>query len=143
RRARGRLVEGQPAPGDHAVGAGRDRRGGGRGAESRGGRPAGRPAAGGGELHPPPASLPRAARAGMTRVLSLLPAATEIVAALGAGRSLVGISHECDYPPSVLHLPRVTSTPVDAGRTGSEIDADVRRLTEAGHPVITVDAALV
>lgn len=79
----------------------------------------------------------------MTRVLSLLPAATEIVAALGAGRSLVGISHECDYPPSVLHLPRVTSTPVDAGRTGSEIDADVRRLTEAGHPVITVDAALV
>jgi iron complex transport system substrate-binding protein len=49
----------------------------------------------------------------MTRVLSLVPAATEIVAALGAGSSLVGISHECDYPPSVLHLPRVTSTPVE------------------------------
>lgn len=79
----------------------------------------------------------------MTRVLSLLPAATEIVAALGAGSSLVGISHECDYPPSVLHLPRVTSTPVDVSRPGPEIDATVRQLTEAGHPVITVDAALV
>lgn len=79
----------------------------------------------------------------MTRVLSLLPAATEIVAALGAGSSLVGISHECDYPPSVLHLPRVTSTPVDVRQPGSVIDADVRRLAESGRPVITVDAALV
>jgi iron complex transport system substrate-binding protein len=79
----------------------------------------------------------------MTRVLSLVPAATEIVAALGAGSSLAGISHECDYPPSVLHLPRVTSTPVDVSRPGPEIDATVRRLTEAGQPVITVDAALV
>ncbi len=79
----------------------------------------------------------------MTRVLSLVPAATEIVAALGAGHSLVGISHECDYPPSVLHLPRVTSTPVDVSRPGPEVDATVRQLTEAGQPVVTVDAALV
>lgn len=79
----------------------------------------------------------------MTRVLSLVPAATEIVAALGAGHSLVGISHECDYPPSVLHLPRVTSTPVDVSHPGPEIDATVRRLAAAGHPAITVDAALV
>jgi iron complex transport system substrate-binding protein len=79
----------------------------------------------------------------MTRVISLVPAATEIVASLGAGNSLVGISHECDYPPSVLHLPRVTSTPVDVSRPGPEVDATVRRLVEAGQPVITVDAALV
>lgn len=79
----------------------------------------------------------------MTRVLSLCPAATEIVTALGAGSSLVGISHECDYPHSVLHLPRVTSTPVDVSRPGPEIDAQVRQLTETGHPVIMVDAALV
>ncbi|MFN2315454.1 MAG: ABC transporter substrate-binding protein [Gemmatimonadales bacterium] len=79
----------------------------------------------------------------MTRVLSLVPAATEIVAALGAGSSLVGISHECDHPPSVLHLPRVTATPVDVSRPGPEIDAEVRRLAESGQPVITVDAALV
>lgn len=79
----------------------------------------------------------------MTRVLSLLPAATEIVAALGAGSSLVGISHECDYPPSVLHLPRVTSTPVDASRTGPDIDAEIRRLAESGQPAVAVDAAVV
>ncbi len=79
----------------------------------------------------------------MMRVLSLLPAATEIVAALGAGNSLVGISHECDYPPSVLHRPRVTTTPVDVRLSGPEIDATVRQLTEAGQPVVTVDAALV
>lgn len=79
----------------------------------------------------------------MTRVLSLVPAATEIVAALGAGSSLVGISHECDYPPSVLHLPRVTTTPVDVTRPGPEIDAQVRGLAESGQPAFSVDAAVV
>ncbi len=79
----------------------------------------------------------------MTRVISFVPAATEVVAALGAGNSLVGISHECDHPTSVLHLPRVTATPVDVSRPGPEIDATVRQLTEAGQPAITVDAALV
>src|SRR5437879_6014234 len=42
------------------------------------------------------------------RVISLLPAATEIVAALGAGGRLVGVTHECDCPPEVRVLPRVT-----------------------------------
>jgi len=76
------------------------------------------------------------------RVVTLLPAATEIVAALGGAGSLVGISHECDYPPSVLHLPRVTSTPIDPSRPGAAIDAEVRRLREAGRAVIQVDADL-
>lgn len=75
------------------------------------------------------------------RVVSLLPAATEMVAALGAGGSLVGISHECDWPPSVQHLPRVTLTAVDASRPSAEIDAEVRRGLTAGQPVIAVDAA--
>jgi iron complex transport system substrate-binding protein len=74
------------------------------------------------------------------RVVSLLPGATEIVAAVGGGEQLVGISHECDYPPSVLHLPRVTSTPLDPSRPGAAIDAEVRRLREAGRAVIAVDA---
>lgn len=76
------------------------------------------------------------------RVVTLLPAATEIVAALGEAGSLVGISHECDYPAQVLGLPRVTATPIDPGTSGSTIDAEVRRLYEAGRPVIGVDAAL-
>ena len=39
------------------------------------------------------------------RVVSLLPAATEIVAALGMADALVGVSHECDFPPGVERLP--------------------------------------
>jgi len=74
------------------------------------------------------------------RIVSLVPAATEIVAALGAGSDLVGISHECDYPPSVQHLPRVTSTPIDRALAGGTIDAEVRRLVDKGRPVFTVAA---
>ncbi|MEA2712772.1 MAG: iron complex transport system substrate-binding protein [Gemmatimonadales bacterium] len=73
-------------------------------------------------------------------MVTLLPAATEIVAALGGAGHLVGISHECDYPGSVHGLPRVTSTPVDPSCSSAAIDAEVRRLREAGRPVIAVDA---
>jgi len=75
------------------------------------------------------------------RVVTLLPAATEIVAALGGAGQLVGISHECDYPPEVTGLPRVTVTPVDAEAPSGAIDAEVRRLRDEGRPVIGVDAA--
>jgi iron complex transport system substrate-binding protein len=74
------------------------------------------------------------------RVVTLLPAATEIVAALGGSGSLVGVSHECDYPPAVHHLPHVTATPLDVTRPGAAIDAEVRRLREAGRAVLVVDA---
>lgn len=74
------------------------------------------------------------------RVVTLLPGATEIVAALGGAGQLVAISHECDYPPSVRHLPRVTSTPLDPSLPGNAIDAEVRRLREQGRAVIAVDA---
>lgn len=73
------------------------------------------------------------------RVVTLLPAATEIVAALGGAGSLVGISHECDHPASVLGLPRVTATPIDPEAPGGAIDAEVRLLRGAGKPVIGVN----
>jgi len=76
------------------------------------------------------------------RVITLLPAATEIVAALGGAGYLVGISHECDYPASVQGLPRVTATPVDIAAPGAAIDAEVRRLRDAGRPVIGIAADL-
>jgi iron complex transport system substrate-binding protein len=73
------------------------------------------------------------------RVVSLLPAATEIVCAVGAGASLVGVSHECDYPDWVSRLPRVTITPIDPGAPAARIDQEVRRLRAEGRPVIGVD----
>jgi iron complex transport system substrate-binding protein len=74
------------------------------------------------------------------RVVTLLPAATEIVAALGGADRLVGISHECDHPASVLDRPRVTTTPVDSSLSSGHIDAEVRRLRESGRPVIGIEA---
>ena len=76
----------------------------------------------------------------VTRIVSLLPAATEMVSALGAARDLVGVSHECDYPLQVTRLPRVTVTPIDQSRSGAEIEAEVRTLRTAGRPVIGVNA---
>lgn len=46
----------------------------------------------------------------MPRIVSLLPSATEIICELGLGPQLVGVTHECDYPPFVRELPKVTRT---------------------------------
>jgi iron complex transport system substrate-binding protein len=76
------------------------------------------------------------------RIMTLLPAATEIVAALGGVDRLVGISHECDFPTTLGTIPRVTTTPIDPAAASGAIDAEVRALREAGQAVIAVDAAL-
>ncbi|MEO5815907.1 MAG: ABC transporter substrate-binding protein [Gemmatimonadaceae bacterium] len=77
----------------------------------------------------------------MHRIISLLPAGTEIVAALGAFDDLVAVTHECDFPAEVARLPRVTSSAVDRDASSSDIDADVRRLSASGLPVFALDAA--
>ncbi|MBP9898427.1 MAG: ABC transporter substrate-binding protein [Gemmatimonadales bacterium] len=74
------------------------------------------------------------------RIISLLPGATEMLVALGATDRLVGISHECDFPASVQHLPRVTTTPIDLSRSSAEIDRMVREATAEGRAVIAIDA---
>jgi iron complex transport system substrate-binding protein len=74
------------------------------------------------------------------RIVSLLPATTEIVAALGAGNWLVGVSHECDYPPDIVrHLPRVTRSAIDGSLPSREIDRAVRA---AGASATTIDTPL-
>jgi iron complex transport system substrate-binding protein len=83
------------------------------------------------------------AGAAAPRVVSLLPAATEIVAALGALDQLVGVTHECDHPAGAMHLPRVTASAIDRDASSAAIDAGVRALASAGAPVFTLDAALV
>ena len=77
-----------------------------------------------------------------SRVVSLLPAATEIVWALGAGDRLVGVSHECDYPESVRGIPRVTRTSLRPAGPSAEIDAAVSEAKRKGDPAITVDREL-
>ena len=77
------------------------------------------------------------------RVASLLPSATEMVHFAGAGDALVGVTHECDYPPGVERLPRLTSSEIQ-GRTmtSAEIDAAVeRRMTDSGS-LYALDAGL-
>jgi iron complex transport system substrate-binding protein len=83
------------------------------------------------------------ARARAPRIVSLLPAATEIVAALGALDQLAGVTHECDHPADVTRLPRVTSSVVDRDAASVEIDAEVRALASTGAAVFTLDSALV
>ena len=83
------------------------------------------------------------ARTREPRIVSLLPAATEIVAALGALDQLAGVTHECDHPPEVAGLPRVTSSAIDRDAASSAIDAEVRALASTGAAVFTLDAALV
>jgi len=82
----------------------------------------------------PPTPAPSAPQ----RVVSLLPAATELVAALGAASRLVGITHECDAPAAVLDRPRVTTTAVDPTADAGVVDAQVRALVASGAPTFTL-----
>jgi len=61
------------------------------------------------------------------RIISLLPAATEIVAALGLRRALVGRSHECDEPADVATLPALTAPRIDASASSRQIHDQVER----------------
>lgn len=76
------------------------------------------------------------------RIVSLLPSATEILCALGLEEQLVGVTHGCDYPPSVSRLPRITSTGIPADASSGEIDRLVRWRHAAGLPLYDLDEAL-
>jgi iron complex transport system substrate-binding protein len=79
----------------------------------------------------------------MTRIVSLLPAATEISAALGLMDQVVGVSHECDFPAEVNERPRVTHCPVhNSGLTSREVDEWVRRALRESGNIYTIDEPL-
>jgi iron complex transport system substrate-binding protein len=77
------------------------------------------------------------------RIVSFLPAATEITYALGAGADLVGRSHECDYPPQVRSLPVVSkpALPLE-GLSQKEIDRAVATHLATGESLYRVDEVL-
>lgn len=74
------------------------------------------------------------------RVVSLLPSATEIVAALGMTDCLVGRSHECDFPSEVERLPVCCRPRIDISRSGVEIDRQVKECVRDGASIFEVDA---
>ncbi|MFL6516179.1 MAG: cobalamin-binding protein [Chthoniobacterales bacterium] len=79
----------------------------------------------------------------MPRIVSLVPAATEIAAALGLLDSIVGVSHECDFPVEVNNRPRVTSCPVhNVGLTSAEVDEWVRRALRDNGTIYTINEPL-
>jgi len=77
------------------------------------------------------------------RIVSLLPAATEIAGALGLMQQVVGVSHECDFPEAVNALPRVTRSSVhNAGLTSRELDTRVRSALHENGTIYTIDEIL-
>ncbi len=77
----------------------------------------------------------------MERVVSLIPSATEIAAALGFERALIGRSHECDFPAAVASLPVLTEPKLNPDASSARIDADVKALVRDGLSVYRVDTA--
>ena len=77
------------------------------------------------------------------RIVSLLPSATEIVCALGLSEALVGVTHECDYPPVARTRPIVTRSLLDHdGTTSEEIDQTVSQQIQDGLSLYELDRAL-
>lgn len=73
------------------------------------------------------------------RIISLLPAATEIVCALGLRQNLVGRSHECDYLEAVKELPVCSDANMDHNLSSAEIDKRVKEILSEALSVYTVN----
>ena len=76
------------------------------------------------------------------RIVSLLPSATEILYALGVGDQVVGITHECDFPPEAAGKPALIKPRVDPTAAPAEIDRQVSELVARGESIYAVDADL-
>jgi iron complex transport system substrate-binding protein len=74
------------------------------------------------------------------KIASLLPSATEILFAIGAGGDVVGVTHECDYPPGAATLPKLTWSSTPESDAPREIDRHVRAALHAGSSLYGLDA---
>lgn len=77
------------------------------------------------------------------RIVSLVPNATEILFAIGAGDLVVGVSHECDFPPEARTRPVLTGSALEAGLSSSQVDAMVSLQLAQGESLYTLDEARV
>src|SRR6516225_1408044 len=75
------------------------------------------------------------------RIVSLLPAATETLFALGLGDQVVGVSHECDFPPAARSRSVVIHSRIPKDASPQEIDRLVREFSARGESIYAVDAA--
>jgi iron complex transport system substrate-binding protein len=73
------------------------------------------------------------------RIVSLVPHATELLFALGNGPAMVGVTHECDFPPAALNVAHVTRDVLPKGLDAAGIDAAVRERTLAGEAIYELD----
>ena len=76
------------------------------------------------------------------RIVSLLPSATEILFALGLDREIVGVSHECDFPPRARTKPVVIHSRLPHDASPSEIDRLVSEYVHRGESLYAVDAEM-
>ena len=77
------------------------------------------------------------------KIISLLPAATEILVALGLGENLVGRSHECDFPESIQQLPACTSSKLNPESSSLDIDNEVKDLLSDGLSIYNINKELI
>jgi iron complex transport system substrate-binding protein len=73
------------------------------------------------------------------RIASLVPSATEMLFALGLGGDVVGVTHECDFPPEAASLPHLTATVLPEGLDAGEIDAAVKEVVGEGRALYSLD----
>tara|TARA_B100001559_G_C16415016_1_gene582251 strand:+ start:49 stop:945 length:897 start_codon:yes stop_codon:yes gene_type:complete len=76
------------------------------------------------------------------KIVSLIPSATEIIAALNLSKNLVGVSHECDYPKEILELPKLTDSKIKVEQSSLKIDNDIKKILEKSLSVYEVKSSL-
>ncbi|NHC38135.1 cobalamin-binding protein [Scytonema millei] len=76
------------------------------------------------------------------RIVSLIPSATEILAALGLTDAVVGRSHECDFPPEILDRPACTRARINSNGSSAEIHQDVDRLIQSALSIYQIETDL-
>jgi iron complex transport system substrate-binding protein len=77
------------------------------------------------------------------RIISLLSSATEILFALGLGEQVHAVSHDCDFPPAALGLPKATRSHIDSSLSSGRIDQQVAELAHSNGALFEINASLI